>query len=79
MTDILSRFAYFLTRFWHSATESSGVVGSGWGTSNMASPNGIEVDSAGRIYVADSNNHRIQVFTQANINQGPSPSDRTWP
>jgi DNA-binding beta-propeller fold protein YncE len=36
-----------------------------WGTGNgqFSLPQGIAVDSAGNVYVADTNNHRIQKFT----------------
>ena len=37
---------------------------SGDGDGEFASPTGVAVDSAGRVYVADWGNHRIQVFSE---------------
>ena len=49
---------------------SSGVFQSafgsfGTGNGQFANPRGIAVDSGGNIYVADTGNNRIQVFSQS--------------
>ncbi|MGA2962355.1 MAG: hypothetical protein ABSD96_11835, partial [Candidatus Korobacteraceae bacterium] len=40
------------------------------------SPSGVRIDAKGRIYVADSNNHRIQVFE---IRATPKREHRDYP
>ncbi|NLT73109.1 MAG: TIGR03663 family protein [Chloroflexi bacterium] len=45
----------------HSAVRSIGSAGSAEG--QVLSPKGVAVDTDGNIYVADSQNHRIQVFS----------------
>ncbi len=46
-----------------------------WGTGNnqFKNPRGIAFDSAGRLYVADKNNHRVQVFTFTTAITLPQP------
>jgi len=41
--------------------------GNGLGNKEFCSPRGVAVDSNGRIYVADSDNHRVQVFDSSHI------------
>ena len=38
-------------------------IGDSSGDGQFQSPRGLAVDSSGNVYVADSNNHRIQKFT----------------
>lgn len=37
----------------------------GWGKERLSDPNGVAVDNSGNIYVADSGNHRVAVFSPA--------------
>lgn len=48
----------------------------GFGTSQFNSPEGIAVDSAGNVYVADMNNDRISFFTKAGLPRIPSSLGR---
>ena len=36
--------------------------GLGGGAGQFSAPRGLDIDGLGRLYVADSSNHRIQVF-----------------
>ena len=55
--------------FWsHSAAawSHSATIGSyGWGDGQFRYPRGVAVDGAGNVYVADTYNHRVQVFDSA--------------
>jgi DNA-binding beta-propeller fold protein YncE len=55
-----------------SSTPSEGVFGSQWGTEGSGegefnTPGGIAIASDGSVYVADTNNHRIQKFTSEGV------------
>ncbi len=52
------------SNFTTSVTATFGAVGSG--TNQFLNPNGIALDSIGRIYVADTGNHRIVRFDNFN-------------
>ena len=44
----------------HVATLGTGSPGAGY--NQFDTPQGVAVDARGKIYVADSRNHRIQIF-----------------
>ena len=48
-----------------AASFSFAFGSSGTGDGEFATPVGIAVGSGGNIYVADTNNHRVQVFSQS--------------
>lgn len=63
-------------------------VGSGLGPGKFSSPRGLAVASDGKVYVADTMNHRIQVFAPGSVGAenkaiivaggGPYPGNRLW-
>jgi uncharacterized repeat protein (TIGR01451 family) len=71
------RFGAFLGKFgsrcflpsdpYHSCVDPDGGGPLQLGDGQFFQPTGIDVDSAGRIYVADYNNHRIQVFSAPGV------------
>lgn len=54
------------------------TVGTGNTTNRFSSPRGISTDSSDRLYVADSGNNRISIFSNA-ANGDPDPSARATP
>ena len=57
--------------------QSFSTFGAGNGSASFNFPLGIASDTSDRLYVADSNNNRVLVFTQApeNISNGPTASN----